>query len=150
MDIAEFDYHLPDDLIAHNTEIEKQVHHYAALQRDHRQYRYLYFGILALVATFVLFVATWLALFLSKQISVPIEALVQATGELSSGHLDYRVETRAIDELGALVQSFNRMTQQLESHSRELEQSNVSLAQANAELDTRRRDLRIPRLSDCV
>ena len=132
-------WRIPDDLIARTAEISKQVRHYATLQRDHREYRYLYFGILALVATFVLFVATWLALFLSKQIIVPIEALVEATGELSSGHLDYRVKTRASDELGALVQSFNRMTQQLETHRRKLEQSNVDLAQANAELDARRR-----------
>lgn len=129
---------VPNDLIARSTEIEKQVQHYAMLQRDHRQYRYLYFGILALVATFVLFVATWLALFLSKQIIVPIEALVEATGELSSGHLDYRVKTRASDELGALVESFNHMTQQLESHRRKLEQSNLDLEQVNVELDARR------------
>ena len=131
-------WRIDDDLIERNAEIEKQVRHYAALQRDHREYRYLYFGILALIAVFVLFVATWLALFLSKQIIVPIEALVEATGELSSGHLDYRVKTRAMDELGALVQSFNRMTQQLESHRRKLEQSNAHLARANEELDARR------------
>ena len=129
---------IPDDLLERSAEIEQQVRHYATLQRDHREYRYLYFGILALVTIFVLFVATWLALFLSKQIIVPIEALVEATGELSSGHLDHRVQTRASDELGALVQSFNRMTQQLESHRRKLEQSNAHLARANTELDARR------------
>jgi nitrogen fixation/metabolism regulation signal transduction histidine kinase len=43
---------------------------------------------LALIAIFVVFVATWLALLLSRQISVPIEALAQATEEISSGHLD--------------------------------------------------------------
>lgn len=132
-------WRIPDDLIERGAEMEQQVRHYATLQREHREYRYLYFGILALVALFVLFVATWLALFLSKQIIVPIEALVAATGELSSGHLDYRVKTTAVDELGALVQSFNRMTRQLESHRRKLEQSNAHLAGANAELDARRR-----------
>ena len=132
-------WRIPDDLLERSAEMEQQVRHYATLQRDHREYRYLYFGILALVTIFVLFVATWLALFLSKQIIVPIEALVEATGELSSGHLDHRVQTRASDELGALVQSFNRMTQQLESHRRKLEQSNAHLARANTELDARRR-----------
>ncbi len=132
-------WRIPDDLLDRSAEMEQQVRHYATLQRDHREYRYLYFGILALVAIFVLFVATWLALFLSKQIIVPIEALVEATGELSSGHLDFRVQTSASDELGALVQSFNRMTQQLESHRRKLEQSNAHLARANTELDARRR-----------
>jgi PAS domain S-box-containing protein len=80
---------------------------------------------LALITMFILFVATWSALFLSKQIVIPIDRLVRATAQVSLGHLDYRVETGAIDELGLLVRSFNQMAEQLE-HSR-------------AELDARRR-----------
>ena len=69
---------------------------------------------------------------------VPIEALVEATGELSSGHLDHRIRAPASDELGALVTSFNRMTQQLETKTQELKQTNQDLAQANVELEARR------------
>ncbi len=133
------EWRIPQDLLDRRAAMEKQVRHYATLQRDHREYRYLYSGILALISVFVLFVATWLALFFSKQIIVPIEALVEATDELSSGHLDFRVSTPAMDELAALVQSFNQMTQQLETHRRRLEESNQDLATANTELDARRR-----------
>ena len=133
------EWRIPQDLLERQAAMEKQVRHYATLQKDHREYRYLYSGILALISVFVLFVATWLALFLSKQIIVPIEALVEATAELSSGHLDFRVSTPAMDELAALVQSFNQMTQQLETHRRRLEESNQDLATANTELDARRR-----------
>ena len=133
------EWRIPQDLLDRRADMAKQVRHYASLQQDHREYRYLYSGILALISVFVLFVATWLALFLSKQIIVPIEALVEATDELSSGHLDFRVRTPAIDELAALVQSFNQMTQQLETHRHRLEKSNKDLAAANTELDARRR-----------
>jgi PAS domain S-box-containing protein len=70
---------------------------------------------------------------------VPIEALAQATEEISSGHLDYRIQTHAMDELASLVHSFNEMTQQLETKRRELQQSNYDLGMANGELDARRR-----------
>ena len=133
------EWRIPQDLLDRRADMAKQVRHYATLQQDHREYRYLYSGILALISVFVLFVATWLALFLSKQIIVPIEALVEATDKLSSGHLDFRVRTPAIDELAALVQSFNHMTQQLETHRHRLEESNNDLATANAEIDARRR-----------
>jgi PAS domain S-box-containing protein len=112
---------------------------YLATHSDYRHFRYFYLGMLSLIAIFVLFVGTWLALFLSKQIVAPIEALVEATGELSSGHLDFRIQARASDELGALVESFNRMTQQLESKTQQLQWSNEGLAQANVELESRRR-----------
>ena len=96
-------------------------------------------SMLALVTLFIAFVAVWLALFASKQIIRPIEALVTATGEFAGGHLDYRVQTPAIDELAGLVESFNRMGQTLEAKTDQLQQSNTDLALANTELDSRRR-----------
>jgi len=112
---------------------------YRAINSEYRNFRYFYLGMLSLIAIFVLFVATWLALFLSKQIIVPIEALVEATGEISSGHLDFRIQAQASDELGALVESFNSMTQQLETKTQQLQLSNEDLAQANVELESRRK-----------
>ena len=130
---------IPPDLVARRSAMQEHYRAYSSFHGESRRYRYFYSGLLGLIAIFVIFVATWLALFLSKQIIVPIEALVQATGQLSSGHLDYRVHTPAIDELAALVHSFNHMTQQLESKTHQLQESNQGLAQANAELDGRRR-----------
>ena len=98
-----------------------------------------YAYILALVTIFILFLAVWLAQFASKQITRPIEALVTATGELAGGHLDYRVDTQAMDELASLVQSFNSMGQALEEKASQLERSNQDLANVNAELEDRRR-----------
>ena len=95
--------------------------------------------ILALITIFMLFLAVWLALFAARQITRPVRALVTAAGELEGGHLDYRVRTRAIDELAALVDAFNRMGRALESKTGDLRRSNRDLALANTELDGRRR-----------
>jgi PAS domain S-box-containing protein len=83
--------------------------------------RTFYLLFMALITLFVLFVATWIALFLSKQISVPISALLHAAGEVSKGNLKYRVQVRAIDELASLVRGFNEMTKELEANSLELD-----------------------------
>ena len=77
--------------------------------------------LMALITLFVLFVATWIALFLAKQISVPITALLEAASEVRKGNLKHRVQVRAADELGSLVRGFNQMTQELEANSRELD-----------------------------
>ena len=77
--------------------------------------------LMALITLFVLFVATWIALFLSKQISIPITALAEAASQVRSGNLSHRVNVRAADELGSLVRGFNQMTQELEANSRELD-----------------------------
>ncbi|PYS29730.1 MAG: PAS domain-containing sensor histidine kinase, partial [Acidobacteria bacterium] len=65
--------------------------------------------------------AVWIGLFLSKKITVPIEALSVATRELSAGDLSHRVNIQAEDELGLLVTLFNDMAEQLQGTTRELE-----------------------------
>ncbi|MGH9657814.1 MAG: sensor histidine kinase, partial [Bryobacteraceae bacterium] len=74
-----------------------------------------------LIALFTLFVTTWIALFLAKQISVPISALLRGANQVREGNLGHRVEVGAIDELGTLVHAFNQMTAQLEANRGELE-----------------------------
>ena len=76
--------------------------------------------LMILITLFVLFVATWIAFFLAKQISVPITALLEASKEVRKGNFK-RVDVRAVDELASLVRGFNQMTEELESSSRELD-----------------------------
>ena len=42
----------------------------------------------------------WVALFLAKQVTIPIQALAEGTREVSSGNFDYQVPEQAQDELG--------------------------------------------------
>jgi len=77
--------------------------------------------LMVLITLFVIFVATWIALFLAKQISVPITALLEAAREVRKGNLRHRVEVQAADELGLLVRGFNQMTQEMEAKERELD-----------------------------
>jgi len=132
-------WEFPPEFMERLASMRGEYEAYRAINSEYRNFRYFYLGMLSLIAIFVLFVATWLALFLSKQIIVPIEALVEATGEISSGHLDFRIQAQASDELGALVESFNSMTQQLEAKTQQLQLSNEDLAQANVELESRRK-----------
>jgi PAS domain S-box-containing protein len=81
----------------------------------------LYTLYLLLIALSILFVATWIALVLARQISVPISALLEAAGQVRKGNLSHRVSERGIDELATLIRAFNEMMQALEVNSRELE-----------------------------
>lgn len=114
---------------------------YRELGNQRKQLRRTYMGLLLLINMIVLFAATWLALFLSKLVTRPVAALAAATQEISRGHLDYRVDIPATDELGELVASFNRMAAELETSRRAIEASSSQLAGANVELEQRRRDI---------
>jgi PAS domain S-box-containing protein len=80
-----------------------------------------YTMVMILITLFVLFFTTWVALFLAKQISIPIAALLDAASQVRQGNLKHRVEVRAVDELASLVRGFNEMTQELDASARELD-----------------------------
>lgn len=111
---------------------------YGALSQERRSVRSTYLSILLLLTVLILFIATWFALYFSRQVTVPIQALAEATHEVSRGNLAYRVKTRAADELGVLVSSFNKMTEQLAAGRAAREQARVHLEQMNREIDQRR------------
>jgi nitrogen fixation/metabolism regulation signal transduction histidine kinase len=111
---------------------------YGELSQERRSVRSIYLSILLLLTVLILFIATWFALYFSRQVTVPIQALAEATHEVSRGNLAYRVKTRAADELGVLVSSFNEMTEQLAAGRAAREQSRIHLEQMNREIDQRR------------
>jgi PAS domain S-box-containing protein len=94
---------------------------------------------LALMTLLILFIATWMALYIARSISDPVQQLVQATERIKSGDLSYRADIIGDDELAALALSFNEMTAELAENRRRLEQSADELQQTNAALDDRRR-----------
>jgi len=102
-------------------QVERYSQEYAKLTADTKSIRKLYTLFLTLIAVFILFVATWIALVLARQISVPISALLEAAGEIRKGNLSHRVSEKGIDELASLIRAFNEMMQALEGNSRELE-----------------------------
>ncbi|MGA7217598.1 MAG: ATP-binding protein [Candidatus Sulfotelmatobacter sp.] len=119
--------------------VEDSQQRYFELAHERRLVRRTYMGLLLLLTMMVLFVSTWLALFLSKLVTRPLAALAEATQEISNGRLDYRIDVSAADEIGDLVRSFNHMAEELETSRRQIEASSRDASAANAELDQRRR-----------
>ncbi len=111
----------PLDLTQKEQEILTSIANYDKLSRVRKETRQYYLLLMVLISLFILFVATWIALFLAKQISVPISALLKGAREVKGGNLSHRVKVSAVDELATLVRAFNEMTQDLESNERELE-----------------------------
>jgi two-component system, NtrC family, nitrogen regulation sensor histidine kinase NtrY len=89
-----------------------------------------------LITLLILFSATWVGLYLARGITGPIQMLAEGTREVSSGNLDYRVQLEAGDELGILVESFNRMTRELKAGRETLQESNQMLEERRRYIET--------------
>src|SRR5580704_12417142 len=119
--------------------IESQTHEYEQQRQQIRVYKNQILLALLLVTVLLLFSTTWVALFLSKQVTVPIQAMAEATQEVAHGNFDHRVAIQAQDELGTLATSFNEMTAQLGEGRRQINEFTTNLQQAFEERDRRRK-----------
>lgn len=90
-----------------------------------------YLLILGFLTSIIVFMALWVALRISKGITDPIQSLAQATEQVAAGNLDTEVAIEREDEIGLLVNSFNRMV-------KELKEGKETLQSAYLESDRRR------------
>ena len=132
---------LPSGLSATVQDIRSGARDYEILYRDRRRIRTTYLLLLFLLTTLVFFASSWLALFLSKQVTRPVEALADAMDAVAAGHYAHRVKVAATEELGELVRSFNRMAEDLEESRALAETSTTQLSAANRALEERRSEL---------
>jgi len=65
---------------------------------------------------FTLLAVALIGVALARRISRPVEELTVATREVATGNLEHRIELTSRDEIGELVSSFNRMTQELQDN----------------------------------
>ena len=75
----------------------------------------------------ILFGTLWTSIYASRRITVPIQALAEATERLTGGSYGHRVDVAATDEVGKLISSFNEMSVQLASQRQALTETNQRL-----------------------
>ena len=63
----------------------------------------------------IVFLSVWIGRYIAKGITVPIYKLAEGTHAVASGNLDYKIKATSSDEIGLLVNSFNRMTEDLKT-----------------------------------
>ncbi len=124
------------------------VNQLAAISRgleEYRQFKMLkkpikisYMITLSIVTLLIIFSSIWFGFFLSKGIIVPIQELAEGTNRIASGDYDFFIDLETEDEIGVLVNSFNRMTLDLKNGKKQLEEANEGLIKGNIELEQRR------------
>lgn len=130
-------------LIGKMNKISKTFEEYRYLKTRKAPIKLNYLIYLTLIALLIIFSATWFGFYLAKQITVPIQALAEKTKDVAHGHLDVRIDQVSSDEIGTLVESFNRMAHDIKTSKEELERSNIDLQRANFESEQRRRYMEI-------
>ncbi|MGB2625072.1 MAG: ATP-binding protein [Candidatus Acidiferrum sp.] len=131
-------YRTSPNFLSRITDIQTRTREYYQEKQNLKALKQQMLLILLLFTVLLLSAVMWVALFLAKQVTIPIQALAEGTREISAGNFDYQVPEQAQDELGVLVRSFNAMTTQLRDNRSQIDQFTRNLQQAVQELERRR------------
>jgi hypothetical protein len=132
---------MPQGLSQTTARIRAGADEYWQLFRSRNRVRTTFFLMLLLLTVFVFFSSVWLALFLSKQITRPVEALADAMDMIATGKYEHRVAVISTGEMGDLVRAFNHMAADLDTSRQLAESSSAQLTAANLSIEERRREL---------
>ncbi len=118
------------------TSIRQGFAEYSQIKEQKTPLKLSFTLILALLSLIVIFASIWVAFHLSRNLTDPIKALSRGTVLVGKGDLPLQVEGSGRDELGQLVESFNRM-------ALDVSESQNRLTTLNALLEERRKHLEV-------
>lgn len=136
-------YYMPEALVLKLQKITNAYEKYWQLKIRKSPIRSGYILTLFLITMVIIFLAIWFGIYLANSLSTPIRELAEATGQVAAGNLHVRLAGEGEDEIGMLVASFNKMTEDLLSNQSALRDANEGLTRTNQELEQRRRYMEI-------
>lgn len=128
-----------NDQLARMTTISRGLEGYRQLKHFKEPFKFWLLIILLIVTLLIIFAAIWFGLYISRGITEPIEQLVLATRRVAEGDLEFKMEHESNDEMGLLVESFNKMTINLNSSNKRLAEAHRALQKSSQESEQRRR-----------
>ncbi|MDR0339857.1 MAG: HAMP domain-containing protein [Desulfovibrio sp.] len=104
---------------------------YRTLRNSKKPLKLMLYSSLGVLTALIILGAIWFGFRLSRELTAPILALASGTERIARGDLSVRLADSAKDEFGALIRSFNRMAQDLESSRRETTAAYTMLEEQN-------------------
>jgi two-component system nitrogen regulation sensor histidine kinase NtrY len=135
---------IPPDLAENLESISRGLDEYQQIKLLKKPIQITYYITLSIVALLVIFCAVWFGFYLAKTITIPIMELAAGTRRVAEGDLTVSIDSNAADdEIGSLVDAFNKMTRDLRSGRQLLELSARKLTEQNQEIEARRQYMEI-------
>ncbi len=121
------DYFIPNSLAGRLFSISSAFGDYQEAKRMKGPVKTMYVLILLMVALLAIFIGFWFGATMARDITEPIQRLAEGTQKIAQGDLNVHIDSTADDELGILVKSFNKMTDDLRENRDELVRVNTDL-----------------------
>jgi two-component system nitrogen regulation sensor histidine kinase NtrY len=122
---------------------ERQIQESRRLHLLVKPVRVSHYLALVIVTLMAAMSALWLAFYMAREITTPIRQLAEGTLKVAGGDYDFQIDLEGKDEIGFLVQSFNKMTQDLQVSRAQLAAAYRELSLSHEELAAQKRHMEI-------
>jgi len=116
--------------------VESASAEYEKLQYLRRPLTFSFVLTLSLVTLMTLLIALLIAIYLARRLVAPLRDLAEGTQAVAQGDYGKQLPVTSGDELGVLVSSFNRMTQEISSAQSAVRNSQFEAEKQSAYLET--------------
>jgi two-component system nitrogen regulation sensor histidine kinase NtrY len=134
---------IPPYLSENMASISRGFEEYQQIKLLKKPIQISYYITLSVVGLLVVFCAVWFGFYLAKSISIPIKELAEGTRRVAGGDLSFQIGSVGDDEIGSLVDSFNKMTRDLRFSRDQLELTSNKLREQNLEIEEKRQYMEI-------
>jgi two-component system nitrogen regulation sensor histidine kinase NtrY len=101
-----------------------------------------YLGLI-IVTLIAMMAAIWLGFYMARELTTPIRELAEGALKVAGGDYDFQIHQEGRDEIGFLVQSFNKMTQDLQQGKAQLAAAYGQLRVSHDLISSQKRDMEI-------
>ncbi len=134
---------IPKAHLTQMVEVGNSLKDLRELQSVLRPVKVSHYLILVIVTLLAVMSAIWLAFYMAREITTPIRQLAEGTLKVAGGDYDFHIVQQGRDEIGFLVQSFNKMTQDLQQSQAQLAAAYAQLSHSHGELGAQKRHMEI-------
>ncbi len=128
-------YYIPKSMVSRINEIQRIFEEYKQQKLLKHPVKAGYILTFLMITLLILFSAIWFGFYLAKGITGPIQKLAEGTKAIAAGNLSFKIDVKANDEIGILVDSFNQMADNLRQGEIKIEATTENLKKTNTELD---------------
>ena len=108
---------------------------YKNLRKMKQPLKLMLYSSLGVLTALIILGAVWFGFRVAREIAAPVNALAMGTASIAKGDLSVRLFDSSKDELGLLIQSFNRMAEDLEQSRKKIVDSNAMLEEQNLRIE---------------
>ncbi len=128
-------YYIPKSMVSRINEIQRIFEEYKQQKLLKHPVKAGYILTFLMITLLILFSAIWFGFYLAKGITGPIQKLAEGTKAIAAGNLSFKIDVKANDEIGILVDSFNQTADNLRQGEIKIEATTENLKKTNTELD---------------